>query len=65
MMQQKESTKPVRIKAGLMQRLEQYAIEEGSRTKKLTTIAEIVDQLLNAKLNEISPQDAKSGKSKQ
>jgi hypothetical protein len=63
-MQQKEQTKPVRIKKGLLDRLEKQAIKEGYEKQKLTTIAEIVDRLLTEKLNEISPQGEESDKSK-
>jgi hypothetical protein len=63
-MQQKEQTKPVRIRKSLLDRLEKQAIKEGYEKQKLTTIAEIVDRLLIEKLNEISPQGGESDTSK-
>jgi hypothetical protein len=65
MQHKKETTKPVRIKTGLLDRLEKHAIKEGSRRQKLTSIAEIVDELLTEKLNEINRQDKAIDKSNQ
>lgn len=65
MQEKKEATKPVRIKADLMRQIELLAIKESSNRGKLLTIAELIDELLREKLNEINGLDEKDDTLKQ